>query len=52
MTSHEILMNELNIKVFIAVITNLVSSTDKVALRIAADVFGVKFRRRLNGVEK
>ena len=52
MTPHEILMNELNIKAFIAVITNLVFSTDKVALRVAANVFGEKFRRRLKGMVK
>ena len=40
--------NKLSIKVLMAVITNLAFSADKVALRVAADVVGVRFRSRLH----
>ena len=38
----------MSIKVLMAGITNLAFSADKVALRVAADVVGVRFRSRLH----
>ena len=48
MTSLGILTNKLSIKVLTAVISNLVSRTHKVALRVATDVVGVKLRSRIH----
>ena len=48
MTLLGILMNKLSIKVLTAVISNLVSRTHKVALRVATDVVGVKLRSRIH----